>query len=138
MEEQYLTEEQSTFFYDGICYWCKKELDYICESGEKPVWECKDCDIGFVLASPSEPPQVLPSEDEPLHLIVSSFKDATWIKPSRRVRRRELVGLLMDAVAMCNESSSKYIDPEDCGLRVMLTVDEEQPDLDEEEELDEG
>lgn len=69
-------------------------------------------------------------DDAPIHLVISRINGNVWIKPSRSVNRQQLLGLVMDAVFMLQSSTVRNISPEDCRLRVMLTVDEEQPDLD--------
>ncbi len=68
-------------------------------------------------------------EDAPIHLVISCMRGAIWIKPSRPVNRQRLMGVLMDAVHMLQASSIKTISPDDCGLRVMLTVDEDQMEV---------
>lgn len=70
------------------------------------------------------------SEDAPIHLVISNLNGAVWTGPSRAVNRQRLLGLIMDAAFMVQESTARTVSPEDCRLRVMLTVDEEQPDLD--------
>lgn len=65
-------------------------------------------------------------EDAPVHLIISYMKGNLYIKPSRPVNRQRLLGILMDTVWMMQISKIKTVHPEDCGLRVMLTVDDEQ------------
>lgn len=70
------------------------------------------------------------SENAPIHLVISRINGNVWLKPSRTVNRQQLLGMVMDAVFMLQSSTVRNISPEDCRLRVMLTVDEEQPDLD--------
>lgn len=64
-------------------------------------------------------------EDSPVHLVISCMRGAIWIKPSRPVNRQRF----MDVAYMLQSSSIHTIHPGDCGLRVMLTVDEDQIEI---------
>lgn len=61
--------------------------------------------------------------EEDLHVIVSEFNRATWIKPSRSCSRQQLIGLLMDGVYMLQRGKGNTVRPEDCPLPVFLIVD---------------
>ena len=65
-------------------------------------------------------------EDQPLHLIVSHFNGATWVKPSRPCSRHRAMGLLSDALYMMQASDCRTLDPAECPLRAFLTVDQDQ------------
>lgn len=65
-------------------------------------------------------------EDQPIHLVICSIKGAIYIKPSRAVNRQRMMGIMLDALGMMQDSNCKTITPEDCRLRVLLTVDDEQ------------
>ena len=68
------------------------------------------------------------NENAPLHLVISSMRGTVWIKPSRPCNRIMLLGMMMDAVFMLQTSTAQTVRPEDCRLRVLLTVDDEQDD----------
>lgn len=65
-------------------------------------------------------------EDSNVHLVISCISDNVYIKPSRPVNRQRLIGILMDAMYCLQHSEDKTIHPDDCRLRVLLTVDDEQ------------
>jgi hypothetical protein len=62
--------------------------------------------------------------DDNIHLVVSHFNKATWVKPSRKVSRIYLIGLLTEAIGMMQSASCQEIDPEDCKLPVFIAIDD--------------
>jgi len=60
------------------------------------------------------------------HLIVSQMNNAIWIKPTRKVSRIHLAGLVSQASFMLASSDCEFIHPEDCRLKAFLTVDDSQ------------
>lgn len=60
----------------------------------------------------------------PLHLVISRFSNATYLKVSRECDRIYLAGLLSEALHMVNSSGVSVARPEDCQLKVILTVEE--------------
>ena len=64
------------------------------------------------------------SNNESVHLVVSYFNGATWIKPSRKASRIYLIGLLAEAIGMMQRASCEEIDPDDCKLPIFVAVDD--------------
>jgi hypothetical protein len=63
-------------------------------------------------------------DNEQVHLVVSYFNGATWVKPNRKIPRIYLIGLLTEAIGMMQSASAEYIDPNDCKLPVFVWVDD--------------
>ena len=66
------------------------------------------------------------AENNSIHLVISRMHDRVWIKPSRPVNRHCLIGMVSDALYMLQAAECKTINPDDCKLRVILAVDEDQ------------
>lgn len=66
------------------------------------------------------------TEDAPIHVVISHMNERVWIKPSRPVNRQILIGILSDILYLLQSNTCKTVHPNDCPLRVMLTVDEDQ------------
>ena len=64
------------------------------------------------------------SNNESVHLVVSYFNGATWVKPSRKISRIYLIGLLTEAIGMMQSASCEEIDPENCQLPIFVAVDD--------------
>lgn len=59
----------------------------------------------------------------PIHLVISRFDNATYLKVSRQCDRLYLAGLLSEALAMVTSSGCAVVKPEDCQLSVILSVE---------------
>lgn len=100
---------------------------------------CRSCGHEWVAIAPVSASGVIPLEcpncghlnqiavpTPPLHFVVSHFNQATWLKPSRPVRRQEAIALLSEALFMLNSSDAAVLLPEDCTLQAWLTVNDGQ------------
>lgn len=103
----------------AVCQHCGHQWAAVCPA-ETESLECPSCG-GYTAIS--EMDDLL---NPPLHLVISRFGNATYLKVSRQCDRLYLAGLLSEALAMVTSSSSSKVKPEDCQLSVILSV--EKPD----------
>lgn len=92
------------------CLNCGHEWVAVYEQGEKFL-ECSQC--GFKSPAPGV-------TAEPLHLIISLIGEDMYIRPSRKVERHLLSGLVADALYMLQSAEQKYVDPDDCQINLMV------------------
>lgn len=84
----------------------------------------------------------LPTDNNPqLNLVIVHKNDGTssvtTIKPSRIVSRIYLIGVLSEVLGMLITTPGNYVDPKDCPLNIVLTIDEDSIFGDAEVSLDE-
>lgn len=66
-------------------------------------------------------------DPRPVHLVISNIDGATYIKPNRHVPVWRVKTMLKTAMEMVESAGTNVvIDPTECSLRVILSVDEEQ------------
>jgi hypothetical protein len=100
----------------AVCQHCKHQWAAVCPA-ETEALECPSCG-GYTAIS--EMNDLL---NPPLHLVISEIGNATYLKVSRQCSRLYLAGLLSEALAMVTSSDCAVVKPEDCRLRVILTVE---------------
>lgn len=104
----------------AICQHCNRKWIAVFECDTESL-ECPEC---HGCTAVSEMAQLL---NPPLHLVISRYEDGTYMKISRECDRIYLAGLLSEALHMVNASSVSIVKPEDCQLRVILSV--EKPEV---------
>lgn len=100
----------------AICQHCKHQWAAVCPA-ETESLECPECGGYTAIA---EMDQLL---NPPIHLVISRFNNATYLKVSRQCDRLYLAGLLAEALAMVTSSGCATVKPEDCQLSVILSVE---------------
>ncbi|MBD3882164.1 hypothetical protein IFO70_10375 [Phormidium tenue FACHB-886] len=100
----------------AICQHCNHRWAAVCPE-EAESLECPDCHGYTAIADMKE------LLNPPLHLVISRFGNATYLKVSKQCDRLYLAGLLAEALAMVTASGCSVVKPEDCQLRVILSVE---------------
>lgn len=104
---------------DSICQHCNHRRAAVSPE-ETESLECPKCGGYTAIADMDD------LLNPPLHLVVSRFRDGTWLKVSRECDRIYLAGLLSDVLYMINSSECGTVKPSDCELRVILSVEKPQ------------
>lgn len=105
----------------SVCQHCQHKWVAVCPI-ETESLECPKCGGYTAIADMDD------LLNPPLHLVISRYDGATYLKPSREIDRIQLAGILSEVLFMVNSSSSKTCKPEDCQLRVILSVEKPEDD----------
>ncbi len=100
----------------AVCQHCKHQWAAVCPADTESL-ECPSCGGYTAIAEMSD---IL---NPPVHLVISRFDDATYLKVSRQCDRLYLAGLLSEALFMVNSSGCSVVKPGDCQLNVILSVE---------------